>query len=397
MRNLARLRMGLALGVAALSVATFTSRSAEAAARPVLSGDAKEAHDAGRKAFSSGDLSGAKSQFTKATKADAQAYESFYALGLVQERLKANKEALAAYKQSFTIVADYEPAMLAFALLTARQGNAESALTFLRDKQTKLPNSAAILAAMAEVKSLQGDSGEAQRLAQESLKKNPDYRPAMVTLARDHYRARRIDLALYALQGILDGYGEENPARDKNNAEARLLRGIIYTERGARGPAMDDLKKAVETRPDLVEARLLLARFMMEAGNAKEAVPQLEAAVRYDSKNVPAHLMLGDAYRLLDKAAESRKELEWVVSADPSQVGAHYNLGLLFLMSSKLPGLTEIAATNKAIEHLEAYKAKAPRGGPDDVDELITRAKSKKALLEAAEAEKAEQKKEKKK
>jgi len=40
------------------------------------------------------------------------------------------------------------------------------------------------------------DTGSAQRIAQEALKINPDYRPAMVIIARDHYRNRRLDLAL---------------------------------------------------------------------------------------------------------------------------------------------------------------------------------------------------------
>ena len=59
-----------------------------------------------------------------------------------------------------------------------------------------------VLGALAEVKSIAKDSASAQQLAQEALKKNSDYRPAMVTIARDHYRARRLDLALYALQAL---------------------------------------------------------------------------------------------------------------------------------------------------------------------------------------------------
>jgi tetratricopeptide (TPR) repeat protein len=124
-----------------------------------------------------------------------------------------------------------------------------------------MPRSAAVVAALAEVKSLRGQSGEAQRLAQEALKRNPDYRPAMVTLARDHYRSRRLDLSLYTLKGVLDGYGPENPPRDPNNAEARLIRGLIYKEQSLRGPAIQELTKAISLRPDLVEARLHLANY----------------------------------------------------------------------------------------------------------------------------------------
>src|SRR5690606_11032695 len=148
------------------------------------------------------------------------------------------------------------------ALLWAREGQHDRAVTDLRARLARLPHSAPLTAALAEVKSMQGESGEAQRLAQEALKKDPDYRPAMVTLARDHWRRRRLDLALYTLRGILDGFGPENPPRDKNNAEARLLRGLIYREKNQRGPAIEELTRAVELRPDLVEAHLVLAAYM---------------------------------------------------------------------------------------------------------------------------------------
>ncbi|HSC85667.1 MAG TPA: tetratricopeptide repeat protein [Polyangiaceae bacterium] len=382
-RHLARWALASVLAGSVQLGLPVSARAADAA----LSGAAREAYDAGAKAFAAGDLAGAGQQYGKSLEA-TKSPQAYWALGLVQEHQAKKAEAQASYRQALALAPNHEQSIVALALSQATQGQTDAALSFLRDKQTKLPASAAVLAVMAEVKSLAGDSGEAQRLAQEALKKDPNCKPAMVTLARDHYRARRIDLALYALQGILEGYGPENPPRDKANAEARLLRGLIYAERGLRGPAVDDLTKAAKARPDLVEAHLVLARFMLEAGNAKDATPHLQMAVRFDAKNVPAHLMLGDAYRLLDKGAEALKELEWVLKTDPNQIGARYNLGLVYLMSSKLPGLTEIQAANKAIEQLQAYKAKAPRGGPDDVDELIVRAQSKKALLEAAEAEK---------
>jgi tetratricopeptide (TPR) repeat protein len=251
-----------------------------------------------------------------------------------------------------------------------------------------MPKSAAVDAALAEVKSVQGDSASAQRLAQEALKKNPDYRPAMVAIARDHYRTRRLDLALYTLKGILDGFGPENPPRDPNNAEARLMRGLIYREQGQRKLAIDEFRKAIELRPDLVEARVNLAAYLLEAGNAPEAAQLLEGAVRYDKNNVMARLNLGDAYRLLGKSAEAKRELEWVASKDSQLAAVHYNLGLLYLFSESVPGVTPRQAADKAIAELEQYKRMRPRtAGPDDTDELITRAKTKKALIDSKEQE----------
>ena len=262
------------------------------------------------------------------------------------------------------IVPDYEPAIFAYAVLLARTKKADEALEYLNGRQAAMPRSAAVSAALGEVKSIQGDSGAAQRYAQEALKKNPDYAPAMIALARDHYRARRLDLALYTLRAILDGYGPENPPRDKNNAEARLLRGLIMKEQGNRPAAIEDWIRALAIRPDLVEARLHLAAYMLESGNASGAAPLLEGAVRYDPDNVLAHLNLGDAYRLLGKTGEAKRELEWVQRADGSLPQVHYNLGLLYLFSDSVPGTTPVQATEKAKKSRSRHTRRCVRARP---------------------------------
>ncbi|MGC4065407.1 MAG: tetratricopeptide repeat protein [Polyangiaceae bacterium] len=251
--------------------------------RPKLNAAASALYATGMQAFQAGDLDGAVTSFTKATEADASAYQAYYSLGVIRERLGNASGALSAYSKAIAIVPDYEPAIVAYGVLTARQGNADAAEEYINGRLAKIERSAAVTTALAEVKSIRGDSGAAQRLAKEALKLNPDYRPAMIVLARDHYRSRRLDLALYALQGILDGYGAENPARDKDNPEALLIRGLIYRERGLRASAIADFKRCIEIRPDLVEAKVQLAGYLLEAGNAPEAVPLLESALRVRS------------------------------------------------------------------------------------------------------------------
>jgi Tfp pilus assembly protein PilF len=357
--------------------------------RPKMNAAAASAYEAGTQAFKAGDLPGARAQFTKATEADPKAFQAFYSLGVVLERQGQSANAVTAYRKATLIVPDYEPAIYAYAVALARENRGDEAMEYLNGRLSSMPKSAAVPAAMAEVKSIQGDSGQAQKLAQEALKKNPDYAPAMVTLARDHYRARRLDLALYTLRAILDGYGPENPPRGTNNAEARLIRGLIYKEQGLRGPAIDEFQKALAIRSDLVEARVQLATYMLESGNAVEAAPLLEGAIRYDNDHLLAHLNLGDAYRLLGKTDQAKREFEWVHKTDPQLAQVHYNLGLLYLFSQSVPGVTPLDAAAKAISEFEEYKKKRPRqaGKSDDTDELITRAKAKKALIEAAAAD----------
>ena len=357
--------------------------SKAAPTRPTMSNKVEKSYKNGQKAFGKGDLSGAQTQFQAAITDDKNAYLAHYSLGIVQERLGNISGATKSYRKAIDIVSDHDPSIVAYCLVLARQSNYDQAFDFAQKKLNEWGPSAALVAVKGEIRSMQGRSGEAQELAQQALKIDPNYKPAMVTLARDHYRARRIDLALYALTGILDGYGDDNPPRDKDNGEARMLRGLIYAERGMKGPAMEEMERALKSRPDLVEAHLVLANYMLEAGNAKDARPHLESAVRYDSKNIGAHLQLGDAYRLLGRPDDARRELEWVLKAEPNQAAAHYNLGLVFLLSGTIKGMSPAKAVDKAITHLDAYKARAVRGGPDDVDELLTRAKTKQAMLKA--------------
>ena len=153
-----------------------------------------------------------------------------------------------------------------------------------------------------------------------------------------------------------------------------------------RGPAITELQAALALRPDLVEARVQLSSYFLESGNAADAQALLEPALKYDADNVIAHLNLGDAYRLLGRPADSKRELEWVKAHDASNAQVHYNLGLLYLFTDNFPGVTPTQAADTAIDELNQYKKMKPRvagGTPDDTDELITRAKTKKALIDA--------------
>lgn len=359
----------------------------ELAPRPAMNAQAATVYQGALQSFANGDLNNARTLFLQVTQLDPTAHQAFYSLGVVQERLR-DPGAGASYRQAFTLVPDYEPAIIAYAMLLARKGQLGDAERILTEKRGQMPKSAAVAATLAEIKSLQKDTGSAQRIAQEALKINPDYRPAMVIIARDHYRNRRLDLALYALQAILDGFEPvaENPPRDKDNPEALLLRGLIYREQGLRAAAMEQFRRAVARRPDLVEARVQLATFLLEAGNALEALPLLEGAVRFDSDHVAAHLNLGDAYRLLERYADAKREFEWVMARSPNLPQVHYDLGLLYLFAPSVPGMTPRQQVNEAMKELKKFQELRSKGEPDDSDELLNRAKLKEGELNAAAA-----------
>jgi Tfp pilus assembly protein PilF len=272
-------------------------------------------------------------------------------------------------------------------LLKAKKGKLSEAETFLKRHRSKLPKSAGITTALAEVKSLQRDTTSAQELASQALKLDPSFSPAMMTIARDHYRNRRLDLALYALQAVLDGFGGDNPPRDKDNAEGYLLRAIIMSEQDNRVGAMNNYRKALELRPDLTEARIKLATYLLESGAATEAMPMLRQALRYDKRNLPAHLALGDAYRLTGKYMKAKAEFDWVGRQDASMAEVHYNLGLLFMFAPKgsITGMKEKGQVKAAIKSFNKFKELTSKTQAGDVEMLLKQANLKLAEIEALE------------
>jgi len=350
-----------------------------------VSADAKGAYDDGFKAWTNGDLLTAKQKFRDATTADPKSSAAYYSLGCVLERLGDNAGAQNAFRSAYSAKSDNELAIGAYALNLAHTGHQSEADSFLTTKHQNNPKSARIETYLAEVKSLERDSAEAQRLAQDALRIDPNYKEAMVVIARDHYREGRTELAKYALQAILEGFGQASPARDPGNAEALLLRGLIERDEGKRIAAMKDFDAARMKRPDLVEATIQVAAMKLEAGNAAEAHPLLETAVKYDPESAIAHMNLGDCYRLEQRYADAKRELDRALQLDSTLLGAHYALGLMYLNAPSYPGMDQKAQVNAAINELEQYKsmrgAKAPPGTSDDIDDLIARAKDKLAQM----------------
>jgi tetratricopeptide (TPR) repeat protein len=354
-----------------------------------LTGDAKSAYDRGFQAWTAGDLQTAKTAFADAASRAPRAASPRYSLGCVQERLGDISGALDSYRNAYGTNSKFEFAAGAYALLQARSGHGTDAEQFLASKQAQNPDSVRLLTYLAEVKSIEGDSPGCQQLAQQALAKQPDFKDAMVVIARDYYRSHRWDLAKYALQAILDGADDGSiPPRDKGNADALLLRALIERESGDRKHALTDFDQAVARRPDLFEAYINVGEMKLEAGNATEAAAPLQRAVRYAPNVAIAHLDLGDCYRLLGRPGDAKGEFDRALGMDSTLAGAHYNLGLLYLFSTgTVPGVSsQDDQLAKAIQELETYKsmrgARATKGPGDDVDELLSTAKRKQSELQ---------------
>ena len=212
----------------------------------------------------------------------------------------------------------------------------------------------------------------------------------MVTLARDHYRARRLDLALYTLTAILDGYGQENPPRDKNNADARFLRALDLQGAGqAQASRIDELRKVVELRPDMVRRGCTWRRTCSKRATRRRRGPMLEDALKYDASNVLVHLNLGDAYRLLGKPKDALDHLAWVVAQGPEPGADALQHGARVSVLAERAGPERESKPSSARSRASSATRSCRRAQHavqgDDVDELLARAKNKKSIMEALE------------
>ncbi len=350
-----------------------------------LTGTALARYQEGWAAWINGDLATAKAKFKDAGTADPKSAAPPYSLGVVLERLGDVAGAQASYKTAYTNNPAHEISMCAYGLSLASQGHPAEADSFITDKRKTKANSPRLTTCAAELKSINGDHATAQQLAQDALRMDPDFKDAMVAIARDHYRARKLQLANYALQAVLEGFGDASPARDKENAEAHLIRGLILREGGSRAVALSDFEAATKRRPDLVEASVNLGSMRLEAGNAQEAQAPLESATKFAPNNALAHLNLGDCYRLLARYPDAKKEFDLALAKDSSLGAAHYDMGLMYLTAPTIPGNSADSQVSTAIKELETYRTmrgpKPPVGVQDDIDDLIARARAKQAEL----------------
>jgi tetratricopeptide (TPR) repeat protein len=362
-----------------------TGASAGPAGADELSGDALSSYQQGFAAWTSGDLQGAKTAFMDAASKAPSAGGPRYSTGCVLERLGDTQGALDAYRASYTANPKYELGMGAYALLQARSGHGSDAEQFLNSKGAQ--DSVRLMTYLAEVKSIEGDSAGCQQLAQQALAKQPDFKDAMLVIARDFYRNHKWDLAKYALQAILDGSDDGSiPPRDKGNPDATLLRALIEREQGDRKDALSDFDQASQKRPDLFEAYINLGEMKLEAGNAAEAQAPLEKAVKYAPNVAVTHLDLGDCYRLLGQTGQAKSEFDKAKTMDSTLAGVHYDLGLLYLFSKNVPGATDqgdqLAKAITEFTTFQSMRNSKVKGPGDDVDDLLSTAKRKQSELQ---------------
>lgn len=283
-----------------------------------------------------------------------------------------------------------------------------------------------------------GDMGGAAKKYNQSLRKDPDFTPALINLVRLYVRQGRLDDADRIARKYIDKRPENLDhraaqlevllakerhsevirkaksllRRDERNVEAMVamakanfwmeryelskailqratdlaperadvyfLFGLIAMENEENGRAISNFKKAITLNGRFAEAHNNLGLLYYDAGDYKGASKQFqEALADYPDFN-EAMLNLGNSYKGLGKLKKAEEQFKTVMERDSENADAYFNLGVLYL-DGDLPGMKKIPRLQKSIDMLNEYKrlARGQLGKDDPADDYIKSARKK--------------------
>lgn len=114
------------------------------------------------------------------------------------------------------------------------------------------------------------------------------------------------------------------------------LLGMVYASLRENEKAVEQLKLAVQLRPDRSEARVNLGVTLVHAGNPTAAAEQFQRASALDAKNYDARHNLGELYVQTGKIAEAQPWLQQAWQLRPDAYDNGYDLAMADFLTARL-------------------------------------------------------------
>jgi tetratricopeptide (TPR) repeat protein len=160
--------------------------------------------------------------------------------------------------------------------------------------------------------------------AQDASKQNLD---RQYQAAVSDYQAGRLPQAAEQLEKLLP--------HAPRSYELHELLGMVYASLSQNDKAIENLKTAVEIKPDLAEARINLGASLVHAGKAESAAEQFQKAVTLEPKNFDANHNLGEFYVQSGKLVEAQPLLEQAQHLRPDSYDNGYDLAMADFLVGK--------------------------------------------------------------
>lgn len=329
--------------------------------RREMSSSARRAFDAGVRAANAGQLSDARSSFTRALSEDRNAYKAAYNLGVLADRAGQTNRAMEYYRQALRIQSDYESAAEGIVTIHLRANRTSDALSFVEPLARANPTNLHLQALYAEVLVQAERYDQAWNAARAALRCDERFVPALTALIKASLKQGRKELAESILTQAL--------AIEDDNAELHFIKGSILRDTPGRfRDALTEFTRAVQLRPDYAEARMALGTAQLAGGNYREALQNFQAAANLSPTLVAVHLSLAEGYRATKQWTQAKAAYEKALGMDGNLAQAHFNMGLMYMTAgAEFPGLDELQSLTKAKEEFTRYRnLMGPRLQRDD-------------------------------
>jgi tetratricopeptide (TPR) repeat protein len=303
-----------------------------------------------------GDINAAAERALSATKAEPNNARAHYALGVLRDRQRQRKEAIAAFREVVRLNPRAAQAQVYLSRLTLQEGDAEGAVQLATSALSNAPGFP--LARVTLVRGLiaQKETARAERELASLIKQFPKL-PVVYSLEgvlkaakNDRAGARASfekSLAMEptqyeALAGlttidVLEGKLPQARARvdgrlaaEPNRSELLQLASRVYSAQRDYSKAEAALRRSIEIDPSSSQAYAMLAAVLLRSGRLDAARAEYDQIAQREPKNIGAQTISAMIVQAQQKTDDARKRYEAIVNADPTAAVAANNLAWLY-------------------------------------------------------------------
>ena len=300
----------------------------------------------------------AKMLFAEALQQDANLYQAYNNIGVIEMWQGQYGKARQSFGESIRLEPEYEEPYINMAYTWTLQGDNDSACGYLQQQARRSPDLLDVRASYARCLIDQNRIGEAIEEAKSILKKDEHNIRALLALGWGFFAQGKQELANMVFNTV--------KTKDENEAEAYYGIAVVAYNDGRRAEAKIHWEKAVQIRPDFPEAHINLGIYYLEDQEFEEALASFDKALAYNPLLVEAYLNRGNALAGLGREKEALAMYDKVEQMDPGRVELLFNRALLKLQiepveeeaaAEDTTGVDELVAQ---VEGGEEAKPKAP-------------------------------------
>lgn len=153
---------------------------------------------------------------------------------------------------------------------------------------------------------------------------------------------------------------------DPINPAYRFIAAQIAANLGDMQLAREDIKAALDLKPDFSQALFLLAQLDINEGNVEGAIESTRSIIKLEQKNQTRYLQLGMLLSADKRYEEAKEAFLTAIEIDPNYANARYLLALVFVelgeYQSALDQLYLVEETNSDNENLKVLISQIESG-----------------------------------